>query len=282
MFPNCLLTTNNTGSTARYAAWIDWNNNGSFQASEGLTTTSPAGSTSGTVTFTWTGTFLTNHIATDHTYARIRVTTEAITTANDKNAPFQDGEVEDYFIPFADVSTPLPVKLISFNALADEANISLNWDVADQHNVDYYEVQKSSNGIDFAGAGSVKAAEGKKHYSLTDQNPVSGLNFYKLKSVDFDGRYQYSGNTLRLNFSRGFKQINIYPNPAKKTIIVRSGQSGNLSLMVYNIKGQAVIQKNLSTEITTIDISGLKSGNYYFKVYDGTTILSSETIEILQ
>lgn len=64
--------------------------------------------------------------------------------------------------------------------------------------------------------------------------------------------------------------------------MVRSGQSGNLRLMVYNLKGQLVTQKQLSAEITTIDISGLKSGNYYFKVYGGTPILSSETIEILQ
>lgn len=47
-----LSYNNNTGSNANYVAWIDWNNNGSFQASEGITQTTPAASTSGTVTFT--------------------------------------------------------------------------------------------------------------------------------------------------------------------------------------------------------------------------------------
>ncbi len=88
---------NNSGLPANYAAWIDWNNDGVFQASEGTTATSPAGTLSGTVNLTWNNVALTNTAGHAHTYLRVRVTTEAITTA-DSGSSFIDGEVEDYAI----------------------------------------------------------------------------------------------------------------------------------------------------------------------------------------
>ncbi|WP_286971038.1 beta strand repeat-containing protein, partial [Flavobacterium sp. UBA4854] len=88
---------NNTGLPANYVAWIDWNNDGVFQASEGTTATSPAGTLSGSVNLTWNNVALTNTVGHAHTYLRVRVTTEAITTS-DSGSSFINGEVEDYAI----------------------------------------------------------------------------------------------------------------------------------------------------------------------------------------
>ncbi|GAA3738412.1 Calx-beta domain-containing protein [Flavobacterium ginsengisoli] len=88
---------NNTGLPANYVAWIDWNNDGVFQASEGTTATSPAGTLSGSVNLTWNNVALTNTGGHAQTYLRVRVTTEAITTS-DSGSSFMNGEVEDYAI----------------------------------------------------------------------------------------------------------------------------------------------------------------------------------------
>ncbi|MGN8176446.1 DUF7507 domain-containing protein [Flavobacterium sp. 22076] len=89
--------TNNTGLPAHYAAWIDWNNNGIFEASEGTTAVTPAGAFSGNVSLTWNNAVLTNTAGRAHTYLRLRVTTEALTTS-DAGGAFINGEVEDYAI----------------------------------------------------------------------------------------------------------------------------------------------------------------------------------------
>ncbi|QLC64750.1 hypothetical protein LPB248_00145 [Flavobacterium sp. LPB0248] len=88
---------NNTGLAANYVAWIDWNNDGVFQPGEGTTATTPAGTLSGSVNLTWNNVTLTNTSGHAKTYLRVRVTTEAITTA-DSGGAFMDGEVEDYAI----------------------------------------------------------------------------------------------------------------------------------------------------------------------------------------
>ncbi|MEN2489318.1 GEVED domain-containing protein, partial [Flavobacterium sp. B11] len=88
---------NNTGLAANYVAWIDWNNDGVFQQGEGTTATTPAGTLSGSVNLTWNNVTLTNTSGHAKTYLRVRVTTEAITTA-DSGGAFMDGEVEDYAI----------------------------------------------------------------------------------------------------------------------------------------------------------------------------------------
>ncbi|WDF66145.1 Ig-like domain-containing protein [Flavobacterium sp. KACC 22763] len=88
---------NNTGLAANYAAWIDWNNDGVFQPSEGTAATTSAGTLSGSVDLTWNNVTLTNTSGHAKTYLRVRVTTEAITTA-DSGGAFMDGEVEDYAI----------------------------------------------------------------------------------------------------------------------------------------------------------------------------------------
>jgi hypothetical protein len=82
--------TNNTGLPSQLAAWIDWNNNGIFDASEGVLQTLPASGTS--ASFTWNG--LTTHPDPNVIYmVRVRVTTDALTSPTGGST---DGEVEDY------------------------------------------------------------------------------------------------------------------------------------------------------------------------------------------
>ncbi|PIF70467.1 gliding motility-associated C-terminal domain-containing protein [Flavobacterium sp. 2] len=94
---------NNTGLPANYVAWIDWNNDGVFQVSEGTKAVTPAEALTGTVNLTWNNVTLTNTAGHAHTYLRVRTTTQAI-TISDTGGAFNDGEVEDYAIGLPAVS----------------------------------------------------------------------------------------------------------------------------------------------------------------------------------
>lgn len=273
---------NNTGSTANYVAWIDWNNDGVFQASEAQTATSASGSTSGTVTFTWGNQALANHLVTNHTYARIRVTTAAITSANATNSTFQDGEVEDYYIPFADVSLPLPMHLLSFTAEKMEGEVNLKWTVADQKAIKKYEILKSSGSSDFALTGSIDVQKSDlKEFSFLDSDPFEGMNLYKLRSIDFEGNKQVMGNTLSVSMDHKLTRVSIFPNPAENQINVNvRGYKNRITLKVYSSLGQFLFSKTLIVGQNSIDITGLTKGMYYFKVYDGAEKVETANIEI--
>ncbi len=272
---------NTSGSIANYAAWIDWNNNGVFDASEGKTATTAAGTTTGTVTFTWTSQTLTRSSTSDaNTFARIRMTTEAITTSNATNAPFQDGEVEDFLIPFA-AAVPLPIRLISFSAEKQQDKINLNWQVAEQKDVDSYEILRSANGLNYTKIGSLKAENDRTKYSLTDEKPFNGMNLYQLKNYNLDGTFQIAPLTLSV-FSEHFSpEILLYPNPTTKTITINTNNYDKpMELIVLNENGQKLMSNLLSKGINNIDISSLKKGIYYFNIMGDSTKLRTEKIEI--
>lgn len=88
---------NTTGKSAHLVGWIDWNRNGVFDTTEGVSALVPNNTT--TATLTWpTATFIGDP-ATDRTYARFRISTDSLTVANQLGAA-SDGEVEDYHVQF--------------------------------------------------------------------------------------------------------------------------------------------------------------------------------------
>jgi uncharacterized repeat protein (TIGR01451 family) len=95
---NNIPVTNTTGGTATLRAWVDFNNNGSFEANEYTSATVANGAT--TANLSWT---VPTGTVAGSTYARFRLTTQALTdnvaTTTEDERSFGlaiDGEVEDY------------------------------------------------------------------------------------------------------------------------------------------------------------------------------------------
>jgi len=98
-----ITVTNNSGSTATLFGWIDFNLNGTFEASEAATTTVTDGTTGDTATLNWNG---LSGLNAGTSYARFRLTTDTTITTSTPGGSAANGEVEDYQIP---ISTPIPV-----------------------------------------------------------------------------------------------------------------------------------------------------------------------------
>lgn len=91
---------------------------------------------------------------------------------------------------FDDVS--LPVSLASFNAVASETTISLQWESIAENSLDYYEIQREQSDGVFGFLGAVEATGAGSTYQFLDEVPVVGLNSYRLKFFDADGQFSYS------------------------------------------------------------------------------------------
>lgn len=121
--------------------------------------------------------------------------------------------------------SPLPVSLVSFTVGdVTTTSVALAWSTASEENLDKFVVERSSDEKSFAAVGEVNAAGNSKkmlHYNFTDETPATHKLYYRLKSVDLDGKYEYS--KVIVADVEGAKEISIYPNPS-------NGQSVNFSL----------------------------------------------------
>lgn len=90
---------------------------------------------------------------------------------------------------------PLPVDLIAFTAKPKGNHIQLAWETAWERDAEQFIVQRSQDLNDFNAIGSLPArgtTEQRQSYILTDEWPLDGVNYYRLRQVDANGQFTYS------------------------------------------------------------------------------------------
>lgn len=88
----------------------------------------------------------------------------------------------------------LPVELGYFKAELDDNIVNLHWITLSELNNDYFQIERTNN-YDFENIGKVNGFGTtilRQEYFFTDYNPLNGVNYYRLKQVDYDGKYEYS------------------------------------------------------------------------------------------
>ncbi len=170
----------------------------------------------------------------------------------------------------------LPVKLLTFNAALNLARkVDLAWSTTQEMNTNYFVIERSAADYQFAAIDSVKANNNGAFttiYHATDNSPLNGINFYRLKIVDSDGHYTYSAYVMvRVSSSRAPL---VYPNPAKTFINIEQGSEAVKYVTIYDVSGRAIIRFNNKTtgSITPISVTNLLRGTYIVEITTTTNI----------
>lgn len=182
----------------------------------------------------------------------------------------------------ATVLSPLPIELLRFTAAKQNNTVLLNWSTATETNNDYFTIEKSKDAVEFTelttidGAGNSSVA---KNYSTTDFNPISGINYYRLKQTDFNGSISYSG-TVAVSFDVLLVET-VYPNPAVDCLNIRlsGNNSQNPAFEILNALGNVVLKPKLGFDeegTIVIHLETLPAGTYILK-----TITAEESKQIL-
>lgn len=170
-------------------------------------------------------------------------------------------------------SSLLPLHLLSFSATRQSENVLLQWQTSGEINASHFEIERSNDGLVFKTIGIVNAANnsGLHNYNFTDNTPVQGINYYRLKQVDRDGRYTYSP-VAKVVFENDGAAFTVFPNPAGNTITIQyAGDQKNVQLAIFDLAGRQVMCKELNHQaIWQADVSGLAKGTYTIKVNEGT------------
>ena len=169
-----------------------------------------------------------------------------------------------------DNTIPLPVELLNFTANnVNNSYVSLDWKTSMEENNDYFEVERSGNLTGFGPVIRVKSLGNSttpQTYSTRDDAPIKGINYYRLKQVDLDGRITYS-DTQKVKFGVDVAPV-IYPNPVSTLFTAVSGKELIREIVIYDAQGRAVqfVMGNSTDEDLKVNVSLLSKGVYILKV----------------
>lgn len=140
----------------------------------------------------------------------------------------------------------LPVEFKSFRGrlLANET-VRLDWEAETDQLHDYFEVEKSTDGVSFASIGRGPAVA---PYFFFDPSPAVGLNYYRIRQVDRDGRVTYS-SIVTIQYQPQSLQVRAYPNPAKDYLKIRIQSPGDdqFTISLTDLAGRVIHQQQVST-----------------------------------
>jgi N-acetylneuraminic acid mutarotase len=163
----------------------------------------------------------------------------------------------------------IPITINSVHAYQNLAGINVEWTLSQEIDMDKYEIEKSTTGVNFNRGGTVISSGNHSNtftYSWLDVNPVEGANFYRIKMIGKDGKASYS-KVVKVGIGK-VRSINIYPNPATDnsiTLNFNDQPKGNYNLLLLNVAGQ-IVYKNC---ITHLGGSGSQTMNLGHKLSNG-------------
>jgi hypothetical protein len=185
-------------------------------------------------------------------------------------------------------ATPLPVELIEFSAECYNNNVELYWITASEINNDYFSLEKSNDGFDFYEIGIIPGNGNSNEimsYSFIDYQPNPDINYYRLKQIDFDGKYSYS-DIISENCSTNSESddIFIYNSPYSDDILITL--KGDLQTTYYvsfiDQIGRTIIQEKINfypeNKKFTINKSGLSAGVYNVVLRSKDNVITKQVV----
>ncbi len=178
-------------------------------------------------------------------------------------------------------STPLPVELVSFTAFAKNKVVQLEWSTQSETQNDFFTIERSIDGLRWTAIKQIDGAINSMHtihYKAVDEQPLSGLSYYRLKQTDFDRSSTYS--IIRaIDFDEGKPRIRVYPNPTTRLLYLEGDEAELESWQIFNILGQDMsnhIRVSKAGTIWVLDLSPLEIGTYTLKTKHETFLLYRE------
>ena len=174
----------------------------------------------------------------------------------------------------------LAESLLNFSGQWENGNIQLSWQMADEINMSYYIVERSTDGVVFTPLQKVEAIGGTMNmYTMTDTHVPSGVVYYRLQMVEKSGSINYSNI---ISFNNGNTQsFNVYPSlitgntPVTATFPVTSYTS---FIRVISVDGKIcqTILIAAGTTKTSIDVTNLAKGNYFVVFTDNDNVIATQ------
>ncbi len=175
--------------------------------------------------------------------------------------------------------TVLPISLIAFEAKPEEnRSVAVHWVTASEINNSYFAVERSADGRNWEIVSTVNGCGTctQEHtYDFSDKSPLSGISYYRLKQVDFDGKYSYS-DIAAVSIEKGYG-IQISFDPLLESVAI-SGLSPDMQVEIYDMKGLLIWHNYAAQPLMQITASNFRKGCYIVRIRGQHVDFSSKLI----
>ncbi|MES2773895.1 MAG: CehA/McbA family metallohydrolase [Bacteroidota bacterium] len=182
----------------------------------------------------------------------------------------------------------LPVTFISLVAAYDPTTqtAAVSWSTVQEFNSKEFVIERSADGINFTSIGAIAGSYNSqtlRQYRFTDQQPLNGISYYRIRQVDTDGRFMYSPVGRITVGKNNNGHYLVYPNPARGSTYVHSTHPflEKVTVLVLDNLGRVLASKNEmvgSANPLKLDVSGYKTGAYFIKVIGNQTITTEKVL----
>lgn len=186
------------------------------------------------------------------------------------------------------IINPLPVELLTFSGAPAAGGIDLKWSTASEKNNDRFEVERSANGINFEKIGVIKGkgtTNLASDYTLLDKRPLKGLNYYRLKQVDFDGKHEFS-KIIKVSSDKDAVALGVQliPNPCSdqncSVLLKGIDTSKPVVVEMKDLTGRVVLSQQIASDQTSFNLpkANLGKGIYILSARNGENITYQKVI----
>lgn len=179
------------------------------------------------------------------------------------------GQIDDVIITVYYDFVTLPLTLTSFKAVKENKKVNLSWSTVSEINMNYFEVERSSDGRLFYSLTSIPCLnQSTANYSFIDENPVAGTSYYRLKILEVSGDQKYS-KIIPVSFSQ-YTAARLSPSPwARGTDLFISNPGEELlTIRFYDAGGQLIGRTTTLTHQIVMPVLATTKGIIYYKVAD--------------
>ena len=177
-------------------------------------------------------------------------------------------------ITIIDSANIVPVTIEYFRGQKKDGTNLLTWKANCDGEVTF-DVEKSTGNGKFTSIGALHAdaVRCREPFDFTDSNPVDGINQYRIRITDADGKITYSNIITLLNKQSGFEIVNLAPNPVKNTAVltVVAVKPQQLNIRVLDVTGRPVYellhQAPAGSSMLNMGLTGLPKGIYLLTIF---------------
>jgi serine protease AprX len=176
----------------------------------------------------------------------------------------------------------LPIELIGFYGKAEKELVRLFWASASEVNNDFFEIERSRDFVHWE-----KILQEKGHgtttlpydYTGEDRQPFHGVNYYRLKQIDFDGKSKIF-EVIAVDFKSRQVTTHVFPVPVQNTLYVNAEglNDGVFQTQIFDLQGRLISQQSFFAENNTlqaaIEVDNFPNGTYFLllKNENGTIV----------
>lgn len=167
--------------------------------------------------------------------------------------------------------TALPVTLNSFSAKANANSIAVNWKTETETNNSHFELFRAGKDGVFKYLANITAKNIGSSYTFSDNNPLNGINYYKLLQYDLDGKVNEIKEIAFANFDLNNIELSLYPNPTTTRFNFNLSDyvGESFKVQLTDLSGKTIKTETLTATdgLNTVNLpKGLNAGLYFVKI----------------